>query len=96
MTSSFRCDARPGYKCERYKWGAQAGETDKCDKRGESVCKGIEAWKSLLFTKINLVVVSIMFGGESREKQANFKVDLLKPDNILDAMYKVKFKEAAI
>lgn len=52
--------------------------------------------KSLCFSKIILVVVSMMFGGESGEKQADFKVDLVKLGNILYAVDKVKFKEAVI
>lgn len=48
----------------------------------------------MLFGKIILVLVNTMFGEESGEKQGDFKVDLLKLDNILDSV--VKFKEAAL
>lgn len=43
VTSSFRCDAGPGYKGERYKWGTQACDANKCDKRARSACKVVEA-----------------------------------------------------
>lgn len=48
----------------------------------------------MLFNKIILVVVSIMFGWESGEKQADFKVDSIILGNMLDAVAEVRFKEA--
>lgn len=48
----------------------------------------------ILFSKMVLVV--IMHVAESGEKQADFRVDLIKLGNILDAMDKVKFKEQTV